>query len=150
MPLPHIERWDRTPGPKPAGLKKVNEMEQPRHRLTDWTAQEVACPVLDDLAFERALFQHPKLSIFRRNATTWEVLLMLAAAPDGDGPGLYEVIDAVQTRALGPSALLRFLRDRREDGSIVFTRNSLKQSKWSLALPDDLRQDLLTLMQRRV
>lgn len=149
MPLPHIERRDRTPGPKPAGQERVSEMEQPRHRLSDWTAQEVPGPLSDDLAFERAVFQHPRLSIFRRNATTWEVLLMLAAAPDGDGPGLYEVIDAVQTRALGHSALLRFLRDRREDGSIVFTRNSLKQSKWSLALPGDLRQDLLTLMQRR-
>ena len=124
-------------------------MEQPRHRFSDWTAQELACPVLDDLAFERAVFQHPRLSIFRRNATTWEVLLMLAAAPDGDGPGLYEVIDAVQTRALGPSALLRFLRDRREEGSIVFTRNSLKQSKWSLSLRTDLRRELLALINRR-
>ena len=105
-------------------------MEQPRHRVTDWNAQEVPCPVLDDLAFERAVFQHPHLSIFRRNATTWEVLLMLASAPEGNGPGLYEVIETVQTRALGPSALLRFLRERREEGSIVFTRNSFKQSKW--------------------
>lgn len=124
-------------------------MEQPRQRAIDWTAEEVPGLVLDDLAFERAVFQHPKLAIFRRNATTWEVLLMLAAAPERDGPGLYEIIETVQTRALGASALLRFLHDRREEGSIVFTRNSFKQSKWSLSLREDLRRDLLALMRRR-
>lgn len=126
-------------------------MEQPRHGIATWLAEEVPAPrpLLDDLAFERAVFQHPHLSIFRRNATTWEVLLILAAAPEGDGPGLYEIVEGVQTRALGPSALLRFLRDRRDEGSILFHRNSRKQSKWSLSLRPDLRDELLALMQGR-
>lgn len=102
-----------------------------------------------ELEFERALFANPQLSIFRRNATTWEVLLMLAEVDAGQGPGLYEVVGSVRTRALGPSALVSFLQERREEGSIVFTRNSLKQSKWSLSLRADLREELLTLLDQR-
>ena len=102
-----------------------------------------------ELTFERALFANPQLSCFRRNATTWEVLLMLAAVPEGEGPGLYEVVESVTTRALGPSALLLFLRERREEGSILFTRNPRKQSKWCLSLRSDLRMDLVELLERR-
>lgn len=103
-----------------------------------------------DLTFERAVFRNPSLSIFRRNATTWEVLLMLASAPSADaGPGLYEIVEAVETRALGPSALLRFLRERREEGSVIFTRDRLKQSKWSLSLREDLRVALTELLEER-
>lgn len=126
-------------------------MEQPRQPEAARGAQQrpAPLPVQDDLAFERAVFRHPHLSIFRRNATTWEVLLILAAAPQGQGPGLYEVVEAVQTRALGPSALLRFLRDRRDEGSVLFHRNPRKQSKWSLSLRPDLRQALLVLLRAR-
>lgn len=113
-------------------------------------AQALAQQALEvELAFERALFANPRLSAFRRNATTWEVLLMLAGAPEGDGPGLYELIEGVKTRALGPSALLSFLRDRRDEGSLIFSRNSQKRSKWSLSLRDDLRCELLELMRLR-
>lgn len=102
-----------------------------------------------ELAFERAVFAHPQLSAFRRNATSWEVLLLLAADPGDPGPGLYEVIDAVETRALGASALLSFLRARRDEGTLIFTRNPRKRSKWSLSLRPDLRDDLRELMERR-
>lgn len=106
-------------------------------------------PLAIDLAFERAVFRHPRLSIFRRNATTWEVLLILAAVPEPVGPGLYEVVETAETNALGRSALLRFLRERRDEGTILFTRNPHKQSKWSLALRADLRQDLVNLLKER-
>ncbi|RGP38779.1 hypothetical protein [Pseudotabrizicola alkalilacus] len=99
-----------------------------------------------ELAFERAVFKHPKLSIFRRNATTWEVLLMIARADEQQGPGLYEIVESVETNALGQSALLRFLRERREDGIIRFNRSPQKQSKWTLAISEDLRADLLDLL----
>lgn len=103
-----------------------------------------------ELAFERALFASRRLSVFRRNATTWEVLLMLAAVPEGEGPGLHELVEDVRTRALGASALLLFLRDRREEGTIVFTRSARKQSKWCLSLRPDLRRELMTLLALRV
>jgi hypothetical protein len=99
-----------------------------------------------ELAFERAVFRHRQLSLFRRNATTWEALLMIAASPGGKGPGLYETVQAVETKALGQSALLRFLRDCRDDSSIQFTRNPNKQSKWTLGLSEGLRADLLALL----
>ncbi|MDR7127131.1 hypothetical protein [Pseudotabrizicola sp. 4114] len=102
-----------------------------------------------ELAFKRAVFKHPQLSIFRRNATTWEVLLMIAGADDQEGPGLYELVESVETTALGQSALLRFLRERREDGIIRFSRSPSKQSKWTLNISDDLRADLLDLLRRR-
>jgi len=102
-----------------------------------------------ELAFERAVFQHRQLSVFRRNATTWEVLLMIAGADDQEGPGLYEVVDSVETNALGQSALLRFLRERREDGIIRFNRSPRKQSKWTLKISEDLRADLLALLRLR-
>ena len=111
-------------------------------------------PVENSLAFTRALLRSPLLSIFARNPTTWEVLLMLAAAPGSgqpgsEGPGLYEIIAAVETRALGSSALLRFLRERRDEGSILFTRSNHKQSKWSLSLRPDLHAELLELLRQR-
>lgn len=147
-PAPYRKTGQNAPA-ETRGARESERMEQPRHRITDWTALGIACLVLDELAFERAVFQHPHLSIFRRNATTWEVLLMLAVTTEDIGPGLYEVIESVQTRALGPSALVRFLRDRREEGSIVFTRNSLKQSKWSLSLCEDLRKELMAMIEKR-
>lgn len=101
------------------------------------------------LAFQRAVFRHRQLSLFSRNATTWEALLLIACAQGDEGPGLYELVAAVQTNALGKSALLRFLRDRRDDGSIVFSRSRHKQSKWTLALREDLRVDLMDLLRQR-
>lgn len=128
-----------------AGLRNAADRHLERE---DEDAEHIA--LFAELAYERALFANRHLSIFRRNATTWEVLLMLAALPEGEGPGLHEVVERVRTRALGTSALLLFLRDRREDGSIVFTRSPRKQSKWCLSLHADLRRDLMTLLRLRM
>ena len=148
MPLPYVRYWDTTLCPKRAGNQEVTYMEHQRHGAATCLSQKEPQqrPLGATLAFERALFQNPRLSVFRRNATTWEVLLILAEAPQEDGPGLYELVAAVQTRALGPSALLQFLRDRRDEGSIIFTRHSKKKSKWSLSLRDDLRAELMGLI----
>lgn len=142
--------------PSHAGQGRSRVLERQKPELSG-TAVPVAAPPLSlgqgsleaELAFERAVFAHPRLSVFRRNATSWEVLLLLAADQGNPGPGLYEVIEAVQTRALGPSALLTFLRARRDEGTLIFTRNPHKRSKWSLSLRPDLRQDLRDLMDLR-
>jgi hypothetical protein len=105
--------------------------------------------VKNELAFERAVFQHRRLAMFRRNATTWESLLLLAACDGDEGPGLYEVVESVQTTALGQSALLRFLRDCRDEGTVVFTRSAHKQSKWTLSISPELRSDLMALLHMR-
>jgi hypothetical protein len=103
-----------------------------------------------ELAFERAVFRHRQLSLFRRNATTWEALLMIATGHTDEGPGLYEIVETAETTALGQSALLRFLRDRRDDGSVIFRRSRHKQSKWTLEVSATLRADLLGLLHFRM
>ncbi|MFN4101144.1 MAG: hypothetical protein ACK4GT_15345, partial [Pararhodobacter sp.] len=78
-----------------------------------------------------------------------EALLMIAGAADQEGPGLYEVVDSVETTALGQSALLRFLRNRRDEGLIIFEQSPRKQSKWTLKISEGLRADLMALLQVR-
>lgn len=137
--------------------KDFGQIETPDSGVSDNSAWQekpfVRSPPHDllqsELAFERAVLKHPQLSIFRRNATTWEVLLMIAGADEEEGPGLYEIVGSVETNALGSSALLRFLRERREDGIIHFTRSPRKQSKWTLKISEALRADLLDLLRRR-
>ena len=68
-----------------------------------------------ELEFERAVSQSRELSLFRRNPTTWE-LLLLAQNENGALNGLYKTIDAVETRYLGNSALLKFVREQRDHG----------------------------------
>lgn len=74
---------------------------------------------------------------------------MIAEAAEGEGPGLYELVDSVETNALGQSALLRFLRDRRDEGIVLFERSPRKQSKWTLKISGPLLADLRALLQLR-
>lgn len=100
-----------------------------------------------ELARERALARHPALAVFRRNATAWEALLIVATT-EGTGPGLYELVAQVETRALGPSALLRFLREQRAAGTLLFTRSPAKRSKWTVALRPDLTAALRAILRQ--
>jgi hypothetical protein len=119
--------------------------EAAAYRLPERTGMQAQL-LHTELASERAIFRHRQLSLFRRNATTWEALLMIAASPGSKKPGLYETVQVVETKALGQSALLRFLRDCRDDSNIQFTRNPNKQSKWTLGMYEGLHADLLAFL----
>ena len=98
-----------------------------------------------ELMFEREIERSRILSIFRRNPSTWELLLKLASEPNNTGDGLYETIAQVQTRYLGHSALLKFVRDRRDDGLLHFSEHT-KRSKWRVSLDPGLREELVSVL----
>lgn len=101
-----------------------------------------------ELDFERALAQSRLLSMFRRNPSTWELLLMLALHENGSEDGVYNTIDSLQTRYLGNSAMLKFVRERRDDGLLLFTEHT-KRSKWKITLDPALREALIALLDQR-
>lgn len=98
-----------------------------------------------ELEFERQIHQSRMLAVFRRNPTTWELLLRLAAQENGGVDGIYHTIDQVETRYLGTSALLKFVRERRDDGLLQFLEHT-KRSKFIVALDPLLREELIALL----
>ncbi|MCC0079113.1 MAG: hypothetical protein H6899_04005 [Rhodobacter sp.] len=101
-----------------------------------------------ELEFERMIAQSRELSVFRRNPTTWEFLLLLAQSEEGAMDGLYSTIDAVQTRYLGNSALLKFIRERRDHGDLRFLEAD-KKSKWTIQIDQKLIDHLEALLRWR-
>lgn len=97
-----------------------------------------------ELEFERAVSQSRELSLFRRNPTTWE-LLLLAQNENGALNGLYKTIDAVETKYLGNSALLKFVREQRDHGTLHFLEAE-KKSKWVLQVEQRLIDELVALL----
>lgn len=93
-----------------------------------------------ELDHERRVSASPRLSVFRRNATAWELLLMLAEQGEG-GDGLYNLAEQVQTDHLSAAAMLKFMRDRRKDGLLHFEQHE-KRSKWRVLVDDDLLDEL--------
>ncbi|MCW1931824.1 hypothetical protein [Pararhodobacter zhoushanensis] len=101
-----------------------------------------------ELNFEREVARSRGLSLFRRNPTTWELLLLLARYKNGSNEGVYNTIDSVGTRYLGNSALLKFIRERRDDGLVQFLEHE-KKSKWTLQLNEELVAQLIELLDTR-
>ena len=87
-------------------------------------------------------------SPFHRNGTTWELLLLLAANDGQSELGVYNTLDQLESRYLGKSALLRFLKDRRADGLLAFDALE-KRSSWGLKLNQDLHDKLTELLRDR-
>ena len=105
--------------------------------------------ILDvELQFELLINKSPELSVFRRNASTWELLLRMAAEEDGMIEGLYNAIEQLETQYLGSSAMLKFIREHREDGLLEFRKHT-KLSTWRLSLKPSVREELLALLQWR-
>jgi len=98
-----------------------------------------------EIAFEKRVAANRGLSTFRRNPTTWELLLMLAAMREGFTEGLHEVPNAITTRYLGPSALLKFIREQRDAGLIRFLEHEKRSKRILQADPQivDALHDLL-------
>ena len=101
-----------------------------------------------ELETERRIARSRQLSAFRRNATTWELLLMLAAHNGKSDLGLYNTLDQLETGYLGQSAMLKFLRDRRSDGLLEFEEHD-KKSMWRLRLSSELHGELVNLLEER-
>lgn len=98
-----------------------------------------------EIEFERRIAGIRDLSAFRRNPTTWELFLLLASARDGFTEGLHEVPNRIGTRYLGPSALLKFIREQRDAGRIRFLEHE-KRSKHVLQVDPQLVRRLLELL----
>lgn len=101
-----------------------------------------------EIAFEKRVAANRGLSTFRRNPTTWELLLMLASMREGYTEGLHEVPSAITTRYLGPSALLKFIREQRDAGLIRFLEHE-KRSKRILQADPQIVAALLELLEWR-
>ena len=102
-----------------------------------------------ELDFERAIAKNKDLALFRRNAATWEMLLSALAAQDTENVGVYDLVESVTSSGLGNSALLRFLRDRRDDGLFIFGADERKKSKHRISLREDLADAAVSLLDER-
>jgi hypothetical protein len=101
-----------------------------------------------DITFEREVANIRNLSIFRKNATTWELLLLLAQAEGESDLGLYNTIAELKTGYMGQSALLKFLRQRREEGVVEFLTHE-KRSMWRMKLDPEVLVELRALVAAR-
>jgi len=101
-----------------------------------------------ELDHERRLARSDLLSVFRRNAATWELLLLLAAEEEGASDGLYNLADRVQTDHLSGAALLKFMRDQRNDGRLLFEPH-VKRSKWRIRPDEAVVNELQTVLSQR-
>lgn len=101
-----------------------------------------------ELDHERRLANSDRLSVFRRNASAWELLLLLAADQGNTANGLYRLADQVETEHLSKAALLKFMRDQRREGRLMFEPHT-KRSMWRV-LPDEaVLTELQTLLALR-
>jgi len=101
-----------------------------------------------EIEFERRIARSPQLSLFRRNSSTWELLLLIASYDGSSDDGVYGTIEKVGTSYLGASALLKFLRERRADGSLEFEEHE-KRSKRRIRLSDSLMAELRSVLAER-
>ncbi len=101
-----------------------------------------------ELEHELRLAACDELSVFRRNASTWELLLRLAAEEEEASDGLYNLAARVQTNHLSGAALLKFMRDQRRDGRLLFEPH-VKRSKWRVRPTDTVQAALEALLEQR-
>lgn len=101
-----------------------------------------------ELEHERRLADSEFLSPFRRNATTWELLLLLAADDARSEEGLYRLSEAVETDYLSKAALLKFMRDQRHEGRLLFEPHT-KRSMWRVVPHAGVLEELRNMMSLR-
>src|SRR5690554_1614633 len=93
--------------------------------------------ILAHLEFERRIAQSSQLSLFRRNPSTWEILLLIALLDGDSDDGMYAIIEKVSTKYVGSSALLKFLRERRKDESLDL-EDLFNRTNWGIRLAGPL------------
>jgi len=104
--------------------------------------------ISSELDFERRIATSRQLSLFRRNPSTWEFLLLLALHEGSSDDGMHGITEKIVTKYIGVSAMLKFMRERRDDGSLRFERHD-KRSKWRIRLSDSLLSEVHTVIQER-
>ncbi|MCC5987306.1 MAG: hypothetical protein JJT95_06460 [Pararhodobacter sp.] len=102
-----------------------------------------------ELDYEREIAASRHLALFRRNAATWELLLLLAGADEIKGTGVYQTVENVRSKALGASALLKFIREQNEAGRLRLQQCGTKRSKRLIRLNEALLAELTRVMSRR-
>lgn len=76
-------------------------------------------------------------------------MLLLLATGDGDASdGLYRLADQVETDHLSSAALLKFMRDQRRDGRLVFEPHT-KRSMWRVRPDEAVLNELHSLLALR-
>ena len=73
---------------------------------------------------------------------------MLAAQGRESDLSLYKTLDTLETTFLGQSAMLKFLRDCRADGLLIFTQHE-KRSMSRLRLAPEVLTALIAVLGRR-
>jgi len=101
-----------------------------------------------ELAFERKIARSKTLSAFRRNATTWEFMLLLAMNEGRSDEGLYNTLNLLETNYLGQSAMLKFLRDQRDGGLVNFDEHE-KRSMLRLRLAPAVLAEFTSILEQR-
>lgn len=101
-----------------------------------------------ELEIEREIARSDLLAPFRRNATSWEFLLTLAAQGGETGLGLYNTLDRLETGFLGQSSMLKFLRECRKMELLTFNEHE-KRSKWRISLAPDVHTALARVYRHR-
>jgi len=101
-----------------------------------------------ELAYERKISRSRVLSTFRRNATSWEFMLLLAMNEGKSDEGLYNTLNQLETNYLGQSAMLKFLRDQRAEGLVNFDEHE-KRSRLRLRLAPSVLAELTSILEER-
>jgi len=101
-----------------------------------------------ELEFEREIARSQILSKFRRNATSWEFMLLLAMNEGMSNEGLYNTLSMLETNYLGQSAMLKFLRDQRDEGLVNFDEHE-KKSMLRLRLAPEVLAELTSILEQR-
>lgn len=101
-----------------------------------------------ELEAEREIARSELLAPFRRNASCWELMLMLAAQGGESDLGVYKTLNTLETTFLGQSAMVKFLRDCRREGLVCFEEHG-KRSMWRVRLAPEVLAALVAVFERR-
>lgn len=90
---------------------------------------------------EKTALRHPDLAPFRRNPTTWELLIGTLA----EERNIQQAIFALDTDCLGYSSLIRFVNNQIADGRLVAVPGQ-KRSEKILRPSPQVAEALMTLI----
>ena len=102
-----------------------------------------------ELAYVRAKSASRRLSPFYRNAAGWELAMLLAISQGNDEAGIYDTVEAITSKALGRSALLKFIQEQARAGSLHIETSPVKRSKRIIRLDPSLVDEMTQLLERR-
>lgn len=77
------------------------------------------------LDVEKRALRHAGLAAFRRNSTTWELLLNITSS----NLNIQQAIQSLQTNCIGYSSVMRFISSQIEAGTLVALDGAKKSEK---------------------